>query len=247
MRGLRALSRQLRSARPDEAARGAASGAPHALPRDRPRVPPPLTAPCPCHPSRRYGLCRRWLEEEPQAQEARSGRSRPDQHAPPLRSRPGLSTAKPLVGGGLILMSECLRGWGLEGAEGLTSSHSDPLKLPEAPVVTSLGSLWVSVHPRGRAGSDGNCGLHPADGGGHQLPRGLWLGNSTMLPREPTGPPSRPKFPTAIGALGSSLVHLPCGPSHSSAWLSGHRLPIKASLTPGPPRPPGHRGLSACP
>ncbi|XP_033256635.2 zinc finger RNA-binding protein 2 [Orcinus orca] len=46
--------------------------------------------------SRRYGLCKRWLEEEPQAQEARSGRSLPDQHAPPLRSRPGLSTAKPL-------------------------------------------------------------------------------------------------------------------------------------------------------
>lgn len=112
---------------PDQAARGAASGAPHALPRARPRVPPLLTTPCPCHPSRRYGLCERWLEEEPQAQEACSGRSLPDQHAPPLRSRPGLSTAKPLVGGGLILISECLRGWGLEGAEGLTSSHSDPL------------------------------------------------------------------------------------------------------------------------
>ncbi|KAB0396903.1 hypothetical protein E2I00_009818, partial [Balaenoptera physalus] len=59
--------------------------------------------------------------------------------------------------------------------------------------------------------------------------------------------PSQPKLPTAIGALGSSLVHLPCGPCHSSAWLSSHRLPVKASLTPGPPRPPGHRGLSACP
>ncbi|XP_067590315.1 zinc finger RNA-binding protein 2 isoform X5 [Pseudorca crassidens] len=46
--------------------------------------------------SRRYGLCKRWLEEEPQAQEARSGHSLPDQHLPPLRSRPGLSTAKPL-------------------------------------------------------------------------------------------------------------------------------------------------------
>nr|XP_058916000.1 zinc finger RNA-binding protein 2 isoform X5 [Kogia breviceps] len=46
--------------------------------------------------SRRHGLCKRRLEEEPQVQEVRSGRSLPSQHPPPLRSRPGLFTAKPL-------------------------------------------------------------------------------------------------------------------------------------------------------
>nr|XP_058915997.1 zinc finger RNA-binding protein 2 isoform X2 [Kogia breviceps] len=45
---------------------------------------------------RRHGLCKRRLEEEPQVQEVRSGRSLPSQHPPPLRSRPGLFTAKPL-------------------------------------------------------------------------------------------------------------------------------------------------------
>ncbi|XP_047633468.1 zinc finger RNA-binding protein 2 isoform X2 [Phacochoerus africanus] len=44
---------------------------------------------------RRYDLCKRQLEEEPQVQDAHPGRS-PDQHPPPLRSRPGAPAARPL-------------------------------------------------------------------------------------------------------------------------------------------------------
>nr|XP_031292804.1 zinc finger RNA-binding protein 2 isoform X2 [Camelus dromedarius] len=45
---------------------------------------------------RRYDLCKRRLEEEPQVQDAHSARSPPPQHLLLLRSRPGTPAAKPL-------------------------------------------------------------------------------------------------------------------------------------------------------
>ncbi|XP_036898439.1 zinc finger RNA-binding protein 2 isoform X3 [Sturnira hondurensis] len=45
---------------------------------------------------RRYDLCRRQLEEKPQAQDEHPGHSPSDQHSPPLGSRPGAPAATPL-------------------------------------------------------------------------------------------------------------------------------------------------------
>ncbi|XP_037021184.2 zinc finger RNA-binding protein 2 [Artibeus jamaicensis] len=45
--------------------------------------------------TRRYDLCRRQLEEKPQAQDEHPGHSPSDQHSPPLGSRPGVPAATP--------------------------------------------------------------------------------------------------------------------------------------------------------
>lgn len=71
----------------------------------------------PLGPCRRQELCRRRLEEGPQAPDEQPGPSSPDQHSPSLASRPGAPPGSPLVGGGLVLGPECLPLWRPHGQQ----------------------------------------------------------------------------------------------------------------------------------
>lgn len=206
----------------------------------------------PLGPCRRQELCRRRLEEGPQAPDEQPGPSSPDQHSPSLASRPGAPPGSPLVGGGLVLVPECLLLWRPHGQQPpqalprrtLTPPGARNTPLSHDPREVSGGGHWrglrVTAQPR-HWSPVGIPGPGPIPGYWSSLGSQAQVTTSLRSPRHPSvqaGPGTgwEPPVPTLLGG-GAPLSWL------HSLWLRNGRMSPKGSpqAPRGPTFSPVHR------